>query len=241
MKLLYYLAAIGEPDLNTKIVILLNNLVNIYKNTSENFDVIVNFYETENDKIMYNLIKSLKFINNVYFYVKKGVLTELFLTNPFNSYISKYDYIVFILDDVKIVNINLKNMIKIKEKYDIKFLSPKVIKSTHSFMNENNNLTINNFLEVYFLLLNPSDFYKFISLYTVQNKWMWGVDFLFGHYGIKTGVINSYSVLHALPKKADKETAKKCLSEFLKNNTPFNSLSEIKEKYSPIISYIKLD
>jgi hypothetical protein len=241
MKLLYYLAAIGEPDLNKKTHILLSNLLNIHKNILENFDVLINCYDTINDNKLYNLIKNLNFINIVYFYKKKGVLTELFLTNPYNSHVNKYDYIVFILDDVRILNINLKNMIKIKEKYDIKFLSPKVIKSTHSFMNENNNLTINNFLEVYFLLLNPINFYKFISLYSVENKWMWGVDFLFGYYGIKTGVINNYSVLHELPKKADTETAKKCLSEFLQNNTPFNSINEIKKKYNPVISYIKLD
>jgi hypothetical protein len=241
MKLLYYLASIGQPNLNTKNKILLDNLIKINKSISENFDVIINCYDSENDKKIYNLIKSLNFIDNIYFYTKKGVLTELFLTNPYNSYVNKYDYIIFILDDVQILNVNIKNMISIKEKYNIKFLSPKVIKSTHSFMNENNNLTINNFLEVYFLLLNPINFYRFISLYTIENKWMWGVDFLFGHYGIKTGVINNFSVLHLLPTKSDKETAKKCLSEFLKKKTSFNSINEIKKKYNPIVSYIKLD
>ena len=233
MKLLYYLAAIGEPDLNTKIGILLNNLNYIYKNLSINFDIIINCYETENETI-YSSVKKLKFIDNIYIYKKKGVLTELFLTNPYNNHINNYDYIIFILDDVRIINIDLLDMIKIKKKYKIKLLSPKVIKSTHSFMNENDNLTINNFLEVYFLLLKPKNFYKFLSLYTIENKWMWGVDFLFGHNGIKAGVINNYSVLHELSKKADTDTARNCLGIYLKNNTPFNSLNEIKSKYNPI-------
>ena len=109
-------------------------------------------------------------------------MTELFLTNPYNNHIQNYDYIIFILDDVRILNIDLLDMIKIKKKHGIKLLSPKVIKSTHSFMNEYENLTINNFLEIYFLLLNPKNFYKFISLYNVENKWMWGVDYMYSYY-----------------------------------------------------------
>ena len=233
MKLLYYLAAIGEPNLKTKIEILLNNLTYLHNNLLINFDIIINCYEEENESI-YNSVKKLNFIDNVFFYKKKGVLAELFLTNPYNSYVKKYDYIIFILDDVRILNVDLLDMIKIKKKYNIKLLSPKVINSTHSFMNEYENLTINNFLEIYFLLLKPKQFYKFISLYTVENKWMWGVDHMFGYYDIKSGVINNYSVLHDLPKNADTNTAGLCLIQYLKENTPFNSLKELKSKYNPI-------
>ena len=233
MKLLYYLAAIGNPGLNTKIDILLSNLTYIHKKLSINFDIIINCYEEE-DKTVYNSLKKLNFIDNIYIYIKNGFLKELFLTNAYNNHVNNYDYIIFILDDVRIINIDLLDMIKIKNKYKIKLLSPKVIKSTHSFMNENENLTINNFLEVYFLLLNPKNFHKFLSLYTIENKWMWGVDFLFGHNGIKAGVINKYSVLHELPKKADTDTARNCLAIYLKNNTPFNSLKEIKDIYNPV-------
>jgi hypothetical protein len=232
MKLLYYLAAIGEPNLEIKIEILINNLTYLHNTLSNNYDIIINCYEEENETI-YNSVKQLNFIDNVFFYKKKGILTELFLTNPYNSHVKNYDYIIFILDDVRILNIDLLDMIKIKKKYGIKLLSPKVIKSTHSFMNEYENLTINNFLEIYFLLLNPKNFYKFISLYSVENKWMWGVDHMFGYYKIKTGTINKYSVLHDLPKSANTTDAKNCLSQYLKN-TPFTSINEIKSKYNPI-------
>lgn len=233
MKLLYYLAAIGKPNLETKIEILLSNLTYLHNKLSINFDTIINCYEEENETV-YNSVKQLNFIDNVFFYKKKGILTELFLTNPYNNHVQKYDYIIFILDDVRILNIDLLDMIKIKIKYKIKLLSPKVINSTHSFMNEYENLTINNFLEIYFVLLNPKQFYKFISLYTVENKWMWGVDHLFGHYKIKSGTINEYSVLHELPKTANTSDAKICLSKYLKEKTPFTSLKEVKKKYKPI-------
>ena len=63
---------------------------------------------------------------------------------------------------------------------------------------------------------------------------MWGVDYMFGYYKIKTGVINKYSVLHELPKSANTTDAKNCLSQYLKENTPFSSINEIKGKYNPI-------
>ena len=239
MKLLYYLAAIGKSNLETKIEILLSNLTYLHNKLSIHFDTIINCYEEDNETV-YNSVKQLNFIDNVFFYKKKGVLTELFLTNPYNNHVKNYDYVIFILDDVRILNIDLLDMIKIKKKYKIKLLSPKVINSTHYFMNEYENLTINNFLEIYFLLLNPKQFYKFISLYTVENKWMWGVDHMFGYYGIKSGTINKYSVLHDLPKSADTNAASNCLSQYLKENTPFSSLKEIKDKYNPIKKMIVL-
>ena len=73
-----------------------------------------------------------------------------------------------------------------------------------------------------------------MSLYSLENKWMWGVDHMFGHYGIKTGVINKYSVLHELPKNSDTNTASNCLIKYLKENTPFSSINEIRDKYNPI-------
>jgi hypothetical protein len=125
MKLLYYIAAFGKPNIEEKYEILIHNLNYIYNNINQSFDVCINFYSIC-DNIKINL-SSINYINKLYFYEKSGILTELFLTNPDNVYIELYDYIIFILDDVKILNIDLKNMIEIKEKYNIDILSPKVL------------------------------------------------------------------------------------------------------------------
>ena len=65
-------------------------------------------------------LQSLSYIDNVYIHNKKGVLTELFLTNPYNDLLQNYDYIIFILDDIKIINVDIHKMIKIKKKYNMK-------------------------------------------------------------------------------------------------------------------------
>ena len=238
MKFIYYLTAFGENNIKIKYEILLHNLEYIYKNIGEKFDIIINFY-TECDEIKKNL-RELEFLENIYFYDKKGVLTELFLTCPHNDIIMLCDYVLFILDDVKINNIDIKEMIKIKDKQKISILSPKVIKSTHSFMNKYNEniITINNFLEVYCLLLTPDDFKSFCKLHTIENKWMWGVDFLFGYLGIRAGVIHKYSVSHELPSNANSNDALKLCNKYIVQNTEFKSLYDIMKKYVPVIQEI---
>ena len=75
------------------------------------------------------------------------------------------------LDDVKIINLDLYELIEIKHKYKIEILSPQVSKSTHKFMNSYNDyLTFNNALEVYCLLLMPDNFVRFSSIHTIENK-----------------------------------------------------------------------
>ena len=189
MKLLYYVPAMGDDNLETKHKILLHNLQCIYDNIQQKFSVVIHFY-TVSPAIKAS-IQALDFIENSYFYEKPGVLTELFLKSPANEHVPKFDYILFVLDDVKLVNVDILNMIQIKEKYKIEILSPKIFGSTWPYMNTGTGLTVHNCLEVYCLLLTPVDFVRFCATHTVENKWMWGPDLLFGYYGIKAAVINT--------------------------------------------------
>ena len=239
MKLLYYIASIGLPDLDVKIKILIDNINYIYNNLNNNFDIMLNCYE-ENDENILNKIRETNHINDIFVYKKKGILTELFLTNPHNNILPNYDYILFILDDVKIINLNIPHIIELKETHNIELLSPKIIGSTHSFMNIHENITINNFLEVYLLLLKPDELKKFFSLHTIENKWMWGVDLLFGYYKIRAGVINTYSAQHILPSKSNKGEARHLMSIYLKQKTSYAFIDEVWKGYSAIREHITI-
>jgi hypothetical protein len=232
MKFLYYLAAFGNDDIPIKYDILLHNLKYIHNNIKEKFSIVINFY-TISAQIKAS-IKKLDFIENTYFYEKTGILTELFLTNPYNNVIHNYDYILFTLDDVKIINIDILNMIEIKNKYNIQILSPKILNSTHPFMNVCNNLTIHNFLEVYMLLLSPIDFETFCSIHTIENKWMWGVDLLFGYYNIKAGVINPYVVNHVFPSKTYRSDAADMCNQYMRKYTKYTNYEDITNDYYAI-------
>ena len=236
MRLLYYIACIGNPDLDIKTEILISNLNYIYSDIQCNFDVCINCYET--DKGTYDNLLSkldgLDFINHYYVYVKAGVLTELFLTNPHNKLVDNYDYILFIMDDVKIFDMKLHEMIRIKELLNISVISPKIINSTYTYMHIHNDVTINNFLEIYLLVLTPSDFIRFIGLYTIENKWMWGIDLLFGHFNIKAGVVNKFTAIHMLPSKSNHRDAQTQLMTYINTHTPFKAPYEIIQMYKAI-------
>ena len=228
MRFVYYLAAIGHRGLEVKLNILAKNLNYIYSLLNTNFDIVVNCYNS--DDVIYNFVQQFTFLTNKMFHSKPGVLTELFLTNPHNASLRNYDYILFMLDDVEIQELNLQEMIYIKEKYNIEILSPKVINSTHDFMNTyaSYNLTINNALEVYCLLLKYKDFQQFLSIHTIENKWMWGADFLFGHFNIKAGVYHRSSVKHMLlPSKKNTNNAEKLMQAYLKDVNFYGSIKDI--------------
>lgn len=238
MKLLYYIPGFGEPNLKLKVSILEHNIEYIYNQNKEPIDICINLY-TSSSEIIRNL-ECNKYINKVFVYEKKGVLTELFLTNPNNSIVQEYDYILFIFDDIKIININIMKMIEIKKKYNFELLSPKILKATHRFMNlYNNGISINNCLEVYFILLEPENFYKFLSLNTIENKWMWGLDFLFGYNEIKVGIYFDSIVEHMLPSKSNRIEALRLCNNFIKKKTKFNNINDLKKRYKPIKQYYK--
>ena len=238
MKFLYYIAAIGNPDLDKKLSILEYNLKYIYNDLNEKFDIIVNLYDIYNINKIEDLLYSFNFLENIYIYCRKGVLTELFLQNTYNENLDSYDYIMFILDDVQIEYLNIKEMIDIKDKYGIEIISPKVNNSTHLYMNKYNSLTINNFLEIYCLLMSPVDIRKFFSLYNLDNKWMWGIDLLFGYYNIRVAVFNKFVVDHKLPSKSDGKIAYYLMEKYFKENTCFNKFYDVINKYNPIIKEI---
>jgi len=72
MKFLYYLPAIGTPDIDKKLIILNNNLNYIYNNLKTKFSIIINCYNS------YDLIKPFiekyNFIDECFIYNKLGVL-----------------------------------------------------------------------------------------------------------------------------------------------------------------------
>jgi len=238
MKLLYYLPAFGEGNIEIKRDILLHNLQILYDTIKEPFDLIINMYSPSELTKLY--LHGLHYIDNLYIYEKKGVLTELFLTNPDNKRIPSYDFILFVLDDVKFVNFDLAKMIEIKECYNIEFLSPKILKSTHTFMNAYTGLTINNFLEVYLLLLTPTDFTLFCSQYSVENKWMWGPDYMFGYNKIRVGVLHDCVADHVLPSKSEGDKADILMSQYFKEHTPFKSIWQVRREIQPIVEHITL-
>ena len=233
MKLLYYIAAIGNPELELKLSTINHNINYLSNKIDKKIDLILNIYSNKNEILQY--LNKNNNINEIYLYYKEdGILTELFLNNIHNNKVNNYDYIIFGFDDVKINSLNFYDMIYYKDKYNIELLSPFINNAKNDFMYnfDNNKLNIKNFLEIYFLLLKPQDFKTFLNINNVENKFMLGTDFLFGYYNIKVGLIGNNYCDHLIKSKESDNSIKRILQDkYINTYTKFNNFNDIINNY----------
>jgi hypothetical protein len=142
------------------------------------------------------------------------------------------------LDDVQISNCDLNDIVRVKNKYNIEVISPKIINSSHAWMKDYDDIIITNFLEMYLHILTPNDFDKFCSLHSIENKSMWGIDLLYGHFNIKAGVINKYEAVHMLPPSSNAVEADQRMQVYLRKHG-FEGMAGVFQKYGPIREVIK--
>jgi hypothetical protein len=196
---LYYLSPIGPPNYPFKLDLLKRNLNNIHISLGCNFDIAINSYGTaphQKEKIK-NLIKSIDFIDNVFFHFKKGFLTQVFLDNPDNEKFMHYKYILFIMDDVEIKFMPINEAASLLKKYKTDCLSPDVIRSTHkNWFPEG--LNIVNRVEIFCLLIQGTSFKKFLNMFKKTNPCFWGVDVMLGFKKFYCLVCSLFIVDHKL-------------------------------------------
>ena len=235
MKFLYFLAAIGGPDLEKKLKILARNLIYIHHTLKQNFSIAINCYNSFDE--VSEFVKRFSFLDKVYFHSRpNSVLTELWFTNPYMSECDDYDEILFILDDVSISRINIPFLLDIRDKYDIDIISPAIIGATyrHMMSGKSNTLAFTNHLEVYCMLMKPNSFRKYLSINTVRNKWIWGVDMLFSHFGINTAVYYGMSAFHAIPDAhGRKDEASMLMNQYL-SERGFKGFRHVRKLYPAV-------
>ena len=208
-KLLYYLAAFGSPNIDSKYNILCHNINYIHDSINSNFDLFVNVYDTNTSFETFINKQQFPFLNNIIIHRKKGILSELWIDNPYHNKFSTYEHILFILDDVKIHKLNMNTLINIKTQHNIEFLSPAVRKATWSYMKptKTNSLVLTHRLEIFCFLLKYTDFIKFINLNSIDNPNMWGVDYMMSHYKIRCAIYNDCVVKHMFKSASDHPSA----------------------------------
>lgn len=231
VKMIYYLAAFGSPNVESKYNILSHNLNYIHDSINAHFDLFVNLYDDTNFETFIN--KNLfPFLNNIIIQRKKGILSELWIDNPYHILMSNYEYILFILDDVKIHKLNMSSLINVKKQNNIEFLSPAVRKATWSYMKpqKKNSLVLTHRLEIFCFLLEYIDFMKFMNLNSIDNPNMWGVDYMMSHYKIICAIHNDSLVEHMFKSESDHLSAINQMDKYFKRHG-FNSRTEFLLKY----------
>ena len=97
-----------------------------------------------------------------------------------------------------------------------------------------NILALTNHLEVYCMLMTPHNFRKYLDINTFKNKWIWGVDHLFGHFSIKTAVYYGMNVFHIFPATHGcSNEAHRLMMEYL-HQFRFNNLENVRKHYPAI-------
>ncbi len=239
MKLLYYLAAIGGPRIDDKLKILTRNLLYINQTLQQNFSIVINCYNHAEE--ISKFIKQFTFLDAIMFHYRpNSVLTELWFTNPYINAINTFDEILFILDDVSISRLNIPKLINIRKEHHLDIISPAVIGATHEYMYSQsaNSLAFTNHLEIYCMVITPEVFKKYLSLNSFENKWIWGVDVLFGHFGVKTAVYYGMNVFHLIPSTGNGghgrgHEAQSMMEAYLQKHG-FQSFDQVHRIYPPI-------
>lgn len=244
MKLLYYLAAIGPHHYEKKIDLFFKNIQHITGDDIPVIDVMINMYE--DNQCFIDSIHMCKQIDKVYIHKRKGVLAELWKTNPYHNVVKNYDIVLFILDDIELENISIKKMLEVKNKHQIDIISPRVRNSTQKWLmdsfDEREYLRLVNMIEIYTILITPDIFYRFMEINDIDNKWIWGVDALLGHFGFKCGIYNDAHVLHHFPNNSDenKKQAHSSMMRYIKKHG-YEDINHIIDTFPMIKLRLKRD
>ena len=244
MKLLYYLAAIGKSNYVKKQEIFFENIRLISKQLKSPVDVVINMY-TDDENFIQN-VHNCSFIDKFYIHKRKGVLVEMWKTNPHNRVINNsYDYVLFILDDVSITQFDIYDLIRTKERFNVDIISPCIKNATHKWLMErfatNNSIRITNAVEIYCVIMKPETFVKYIDSHDIKNTWMWGHDFLLGFFGFTCAIYSDCKCLHYFSQSnKDFDTAAREQMKVFIQKHGFTSLKEIQRMYKPIKEVVVL-
>lgn len=202
MKICLYLSVFGPPNLEKKLEILSSNIKYLEQQIEE-FDIFINFYSEEIDaeNIVKEINKKANRDHNIRYFQKKGMLLEVIMPSLFHTekIYRDYDLIIMILDDILFVNMDIERLIRIKKQFNIEVLSPKIINATHEYMENPSNkgpVVLCNNLEFFCYILTPKDYEKYFEMFDIKNKYMWGIDLLFGYYKIRAGIDYNSSAEH---------------------------------------------
>lgn len=190
----------GTPNWDHKVKILKNNLEKLGKIQWSKLKITVCQYS---DKNMFMIPQDLIDKYNIHVIYEKGIVGEYIIRHASDELIKEYDYIMLLLDDVELLELDFLKMIKYYNDFSFDILSPCLStdsKYQYEYMiTSPNNVDINvvNVCEYFCLLFSTQNFKKYyIHLYP-DNQWMWGLDLVLKkHLQMKVGLLNKMTVKH---------------------------------------------
>jgi len=153
-------------------------LVNFIKNQYPDYDIICNYYGSNN--------KTLEFLQKTTKYAEKNYSTKFPTLKKMYSRIVDYDYVIVFDDDAKLIKGNLDDIIQIMQKYDLAIASPahdaegKISYSHNRPQIGQHIFRYVNFIEMNFPIFSDKALYKYIKIYDGVLL-DWGNDIFYSH------------------------------------------------------------
>lgn len=244
MKILYYLAGIGYPNYDTKKDILFHNLKLL--SSQGNVDIILNIYD---EKIVNDIQDSLKlcgYVNNIYSHYYKGILCQMWLTNPYNHITRNYDCVVLCLDDVEIIDIDIDDILVKKKILNIDLLSPCIQGAFHPWLMEKKegvDMYITRAIEFYVFIMDSENFHKYLNIQKADNPWGWGQDMLLGYLGFNCGIYHRWNARHVYKQTNGESAVRQAENQMVVylNRLGFDSYQEVRFMEEKITSSLTLN
>lgn len=257
---LYYLGAIGQPHLNSKLAILTHNIQTIAEQPEiGRIRLVANVYSDL--ARVEEITRNNQNLEGVFLHFKEGTLAQLWSDNPHHRMIEKLTddqkswKVIFTLDDVQFQHLPLEKCFHLMDAKKLDLLSPRVSNATHwnvltdfsgvpecegkkiwrgTSTDGTKDFKRVNWCEWFCYIFDPEKFLHLMTKHSDANPSCWGVDLLIGHFGFETGVWAGAHVHHHWHGRA-KRIQFLQMNRFLKLHG-FSGVQEIRERYPPIIS-----
>ena len=236
MKLLVTIPGIGNNHFDDKKVFLRKN-IEIIKNTftgSVDF-LLFNYSDNDFSEFQDENIKIIK---------ERGIIGQYIFNNLKPEYVSKYDYVILMLDDILLSeDFNIDYLVKIYKDNNLNIISPSLSvdsKFSHMFMlNDDkykNSLRIVNFCEYFFYLMDTDSYSKYWNLFDDKTYWLWGIDLCLDIQGFKMGIFNDFKIKHFYISESYNKNLPSPSIEMYNKGIKFGKIKEMINRYIKIIN-----
>lgn len=241
MSLYVLITGFGPPHWEHKIKILENNINKIQSYPWTKLNITICQYVSHEE---YQIPEDLINKYNLDVIYQPGIVGQFIKRHAKPENIKEFDYLLLLLDDIELINIDFAKMIKYQAEFnldiispsltrDSKFQYPYLLQDTHNY-----HLKITNVCEYFCMFFKKEHFHTYYEYIYDDNPWMWGLDLiLVKHLGLKIAVLNQMAMKHwyknesysSRPDVNPAEGFHRFISRF--NETPDSLATQVAVKY----------
>jgi hypothetical protein len=197
MSLYVLITGFGPPHWEHKLTLLENNLKTITAHPWTKCTIEIAQYASPRD---YKIPTHLLDTYHATVHYAPGIVGEFIKRH---AYQPEYDYILLLLDDVELINIDFPTALRYLKDFHLDVISPSLTsdsKYQYPYMQTekiNFDLKLTNVCEYFCMLFTIHGFLPYYNAITLDNPWMWGLDLILGkHLYMTVGIANHMHMKH---------------------------------------------